>query len=108
MVLGLVIILVSSAPQIFMIEKAVTGHNGPIIDKLPMNGSNSSHILAQTIVLYPQSLFFSGETSSVVDVVRIESVDETVTLATIDVASRRNTLSDPVTARKHKFAVIDA
>ena len=82
-----------------MIENAVTGHKGPIIDKLPMNGRSNSHILAQTIVLYPHNRFFAGSTSSWVEVVKIESVVETVILATIDVIIRRTILSDPVTVK---------
>ena len=70
---------------------------------LPTNGAVNSQIRAQTIVEYPHNRFFSAETNSVVDVVRIESVVEIAIFAVIEVTIKSTTRSFGVTkeVKKH-------
>lgn len=55
------------------------------MDVAPINGAHSSQILAQTIVEKAHIRFFSADTSSVVQVVRMASVLEMAILVPIAV-----------------------
>lgn len=68
--------IVMKPPMMDIVDKAVWGMNCPKMFVAPMKGAHSSHILAQTIVEKAIILFFSAQTSSVVQVVRIDKVHE--------------------------------
>jgi hypothetical protein len=80
-----------------VIHMIVCGINFPNTTVAPMNGAVNSQIRAQTIVEYPHNLFFSGVTSSVVQVVSIESVQEMPIFTAIAADMRRITRSIPIT-----------
>lgn len=63
----------------------------------PTNGAVSSHIRAQTIVDKAQILFFSGHTSSVVQVVSVASVEDMAVFEIIAEHMRSATRASPLT-----------
>lgn len=91
MVRGLLISVLNSPPIIDSVESAVCGINLPKTIVAPMNGAQSSHVRAYTIVEKPQIRFFSAHTSSVVHVVKMANVDDIATFDTIDASISKAT-----------------
>lgn len=75
--------IVNRPPMMESVANAVCGTNCPKTMVAPTNGAVSSQMRAQTIVEKAHIFFFSADTSSVVQVVRIANVDEMATLETI-------------------------
>lgn len=65
-----------SPPIIDITPRAVCGMNWPKMDVAPIKGAHRSQIRAHTIVEKAHIRFLSAETSSVVHVVRMDSVLE--------------------------------
>lgn len=68
----------------------------------PTYGADSSHTLVQTVVAYPQSLLFSGDTISVVQVISIARRELIDIFDAIDVNINKTTLSDGVAKKNLK------
>lgn len=71
--------------------------NFPKIAVAPTKGLVNNQIRAQIVEVYPHKRRFSGETISVVHVIKIDSVELIAILETIDVAIRRITRFNPTT-----------
>lgn len=71
--------------------------NFPKIDVAPTKGLVSNQILVHIVDVYPHSRLFSGETISVVHVIRIDSVVLIAIFDVILVTMRSITLSKPAT-----------
>lgn len=64
--------------------RIVWGYSWPKTIVAPVNGAQSNHIRAYTIVEKPQIFFFSPQTNSVVHVVRMAKVHEIAAFDIID------------------------
>lgn len=94
---SLLIAIVRSPPRIASDPIAVCGINRPKMIVAPTNGAVSNQIRAQTIVERAQIFFFSGHTSSVVQVVSIARVEEMAIFEIIAEHMRRATWASPST-----------
>lgn len=71
--------------------------NFPNIAVAPTNGLVNNQIRAHIVEVYPHKRRFSGDTISVVQVIRIDNVELIAILETIDVTINKITLCKPVT-----------
>lgn len=99
---SLLIAIVNRPPRIAKDPIAVCGISRPNTIVAPTKGAVSSQILAQTIVDKAQTFFFSSLTNSVVQVVRIASVDEMAIFDTMALHMRSATRPSPWTKRVKK------
>jgi hypothetical protein len=67
------------------------------MDVAPTNGADSSQIRVQIVDVYPQSLLFSGETISVVQVIKIDNVVLMAIFEAIEVSINRTNRWNSVT-----------
>lgn len=91
--------IVRNPPIIASVAKADCGTSLPKIMVAPIKGAVNSHTRAHTTVEKAQIFFFSAHTSSPVQVVNSDRVDEIATLDTIAVTISNTTRWSSGTAR---------